>query len=401
MRNSMNCDEETGNFEFSPKSCQSHRFLSSVAQTYRAIGSVLGARMHNFADALVKAVSRYSSQDVNLTDHTLLMLTHRNSFLLTRGRRRDGDDSCIFSSDQPAVVAHPLTESHNMNISKEYPSSAIGYIRVSTEKQAKGDKDFEKQAQGIRKACARRGIKLLGIYEDTASGVDPLGHIRRGDLKAAAEKAQFERAVLVIPEATRLFRNVEAARSFLDALDVPIFSVREGRFLGKRALLSAIARGEEVARNISIGTSNALAHKKAKGVVFNDQAGRVSAAKASAKARSQKSRALVLDIVRVLRTVPSARSLNHEKFADLLNAEGILTGKNRLWTRDGVRRPRKAAEEIIAEWEEIAKEDADDSPLENMTHGFSRTDQPAQPTAPFNPDDPEGELLRNPIYGMF
>ena len=63
-----------------------------------------------------------------------------------------------------------------MKIRKDYPSCAVGYVRLSTEKQAKGDKDFERQAQGIRKVCARRGMKLLGIYADTASGVARIMH---------------------------------------------------------------------------------------------------------------------------------------------------------------------------------------------------------------------------------
>ena len=174
-----------------------------------------------------------------------------------------------------------------MSISKDYPSSAVGYIRVSTEKQARGDRNLEKQAESIRKACARRGMTLHGIYEDTASGADPLGLLRRGDLKAAADRARDEHAVLVIPEPTRIFRNVEAARAFLDTYDIPIFSVREGSFLKRRALLNAVARGEAAAQNIRKGTSEALAKRKTDGVSFSDHPGRIKAAEASAKARTE------------------------------------------------------------------------------------------------------------------
>lgn len=291
-----------------------------------------------------------------------------------------------------------------MSISKEYPSSAVGYIRVSTEKQAHGDRNLEKQAESIRKACAQHRMTLHGIYEDTASGADRLGLVRRGDLKAAADLARDKRAVLVIPEPTRLFRNVEAASAFLDTYDVPIFSAREGRFVGRRALLNAVARGEVAARNIRKGTSGALGNMQADGFSFSDHPGRIKAANASAKARTEKANRLVLDIVRVIQTVPYARGLSHEAFADLLNQQGILTGRKLPWTRDGVRRPRAAAEAILAEREEIANDDSVGIPLDDMGREIPvgiAADQHAQPTTPVDPDDPEGELRKNPFFGMF
>lgn len=288
-----------------------------------------------------------------------------------------------------------------MNISKDHPSSAIGYIRVSTEKQAAGDRDLERQAEGIRKACARRGMTLLGIYEDTSSGADRLGLVRRGDLKAAAERARAEHAVLVIPEPTRLFRNVEAAREFLDTYDIPIFSVREGRFLKKRALLNAVARGEEAVQNIRKGTAEALARKKAEGVVFSDHPGRVKAAEASARVHTRRSRDIVLEVARVLRADPSAHGPTSQELADRLNAEGILTGKKRRWTKDGVRRPRKAAESILAEWDDIAKGDITGIVLDSTDHEIASEKQPAPDTLPVDPDDPDGELRRLPNFGMF
>ena len=291
-----------------------------------------------------------------------------------------------------------------MRISKDYPTSAVGYIRVSTEKQAVDDTNLEKQAESIRKACARRGMTLLGIYEEVASGADPQGLVRRGELKAAADRARDEHAVLVIPEPTRLFRNVEAARAFLDTYDIPIFWVREGRFPKRSALLNAVARGEAAAQNIRKGTSDALAKQKADGISFSDHPGRIKAAEASAKARTEQKNRLVLDIVRVMGTVPFRHNLSHQQLADLLNLNGILTGRKLPWTRDGVRRPRAAAEAILAEREEIANDDSVGIPLDHMGQEILETvtaDQPAQPTVPVDPDDPDGELRNNPMFGMF
>jgi hypothetical protein len=210
--------------------------------------------------------------------------------------------------------------------------------------------------------------------------------------------------VLVIPEPTRLFRNVDAARKFLDTYDIPIFSMREGRLLGRRALLNAIAKGEAAVQNIRKGTSDALAQRKAEGVVFSDQSGRIKAAQASTKARKENASRIVLDIVRVMLTVPDARSLSHEAFAELLNQQGILTGQKKLWTKDGVRRPRKSADAILAEREEIADDDSIGIPLDHTGQQMVVADQPAMSTVPVDPenlDDPEAEMRKLPAWGMF
>lgn len=288
-----------------------------------------------------------------------------------------------------------------MNISKDYPTRAVGYTRVSTEKQAANARDRDSQTESIIKACARRGMTLLGIYHDVLSGADPQGALRREDLQAAVKRARAERAILVINEPTRLFRNVAAAEEFLKTLDVPVFSVRDGRFMKKRALLNAIARGEAVVQNIRTGTSEALARKKSEGVVFSDQPGRVKAAQVSAKARTERANRLVLDIVRVLKTHPSARGLSHQALADLLNEQNILTGRKKRWTRDGVRRPRQAAQAVLTEWEEIENDDTVGIPLDNMGREITSPVQPADLIAPVDSDDPDGELPKNPLFGMF
>lgn len=294
----------------------------------------------------------------------------------------------------------------NMNISKDNPVNAVGYIRVSTEKQAAGDVDLKKQEECVRNACARRGMTLLGIFDDIGSGADSLGITRREGLEVAADYALKERAVLVIPEPTRLFRNVEAAENFLDTYDIPIFSVRHGRFLKRRALLNEIARGEAAVQNIRQGTSEALARKKTEGVAFSSDPVRKKAAQASAVKRGEKASKIVLDIVRILEADPSARKFSHEALADLLNNHGIRTGQRRLWNKDTVRRARKAAEAIILEREEIANDDTIGIPLDDQ--GREIIDAAVQATAtvpaeePMSEEDAElAELRKLPTFGMF
>lgn len=294
----------------------------------------------------------------------------------------------------------PSRPSTKKTTNKESPYTAVGYIRLSTEGQLQGDAGFEKQAERIRKLCARRGITLHAIYEDVWSGADSLGAVRRDGLVDAVKHARHTGSVLVVSEPTRLFRNVSAAQEFLDTLDVPVLSVREGRILSKKALLRAIERGEESIQNIRQGTERALAQKKAEGVDFSNGAVRSEAARASAKSRAQKADKIAHQIAIILRSDPAYRTLTHEALADLLNRRRILSGWDRPWTRHSVRDARKKAEVLIAEWEESDSWD-DDLPAANVD------DQPdgaaaSKPQPEPDPvDDEEAELQKLPHYGQF
>lgn len=279
--------------------------------------------------------------------------------------------------------------------------NAVGYIRLSTERQAEDDANFEKQAQKIRDACKRRGMNLVTIHEDTWSGVDPHGVYRRGGLQDAVKRARHEEAVLITPEPTRLFRNVEVARKFLLKNDVPVFSVRDDRILTNDELLSAIARGEQAAKNIRGGTSKALASKGARKGTFSDDAVCKKAVTASVKSRQQKADRIAFDIATVLMSDPAYRDLSNKALAELLNRRSILSGWNRPWTETSVRGPRKKAEALIAEQDDTDVINELVVVATNPALNAEVNHQPNKVTVPVDPDDPEGQLRKNPIYGMF
>lgn len=297
----------------------------------------------------------------------------------------------------------PSTQLPITTKSKDSRVNAVGYIRLSTEKQAEGDIGFEKQADRIRKCCAKRGYQLQVIHEDTWSGVDPLGAVRRDGLAAAVKQARETGAILVIPEPTRLFRNVDAAKQFLKTLDVPVFSVRHGRFMKAPALLREIARGADAAQHISSGTSDALAQKKSEGVVFSTDAVRSKAARASVKSRALKSARITYDVARILLSDPAYRALSHKALADLLNRRGILSGWNIPWTQNSVRSIRKKAEALIRERAEIDANEDDDlvSDNEAASVGPATAVQRQVEALPEEPVDEESDMKKMPHFGMF
>ena len=224
---------------------------------------------------------------------------------------------------------------------------AVGYIRVSTDLQARDPQQLETQAQKIRDACVERGFDLLQVYEDVCSAASAENVSQRLGLSDACLAARSADAILVVTEPTRLFRNVAVAREFFKNSDVKVFSVRDSRVLGFKALISAVRRGEESALAIREGTKDALA----KGVRRYDAdltKVRTRAAQASVRARKLKAYDVVEQIAALISEDPVFETLTHKAMADLLNRRGIVSGAGKAWTRDGVRRPHISAKEAVA-----------------------------------------------------
>lgn len=274
------------------------------------------------------------------------------------------------------------------------PTKAVGYIRVSTRRQNEEDIALKRQAEKLRGFCEAYPMQLLGTYEDEASAADTFSVDHRPGLRDAADRAAREGACLMVPEPTRLFRNVEVAKNWLDTISVPIFSVRERRVLSRQELLEAISAGQEVAQASRDGTVKALAAKKSEGAVLGSKADRSAANAASRKARVQRSDSVVSAIAHVLLEDAAYQDLSHRALAGLLNRRRIATGWDRAWTPASVRRQRKLAEARIREWADIEQDDGVHEPFPEVVAAEEPLPKPAS-----EDDDQKMKSLSN--FGMF
>ncbi len=293
-------------------------------------------------------------------------------------------------------------------------TTAVGYIRVSTEKQNEGDHALERQAEKIRQWCAAHRLRLIGIYDDTSSATQDLSAERRPGLRDAMASASRENACLIVPETTRLFRNVSAASKWLDSHSVPVVSVDHDAVLDKQQILTTVESGEVFAQATRDGTAKALAEKRTAGVKLGSKADRSAAVVASAKSRALRSDRIVDDIASVLTEKLAFRNLNNQGLADLLNDRGILTGANNPWTRDTIKRHRVRAEKRIQEWEaDVEDDDASVVELSKQPIAPGLASSPfasTTPTPSLAPDtapvvepedDEDAEMKGNPLFGMF
>ena len=151
-----------------------------------------------------------------------------------------------------------------------------GYIRVSTDKQT-----VENQRYEINQFCEKSGIVVDKWFEETISGSKKLEERQLGKLLKKMKKED----VLVCSELSRLGRNLLMIMGILNECmnrDVEVWTIKDNYRLGSdissKVLAFAFGLSAEIERNlISQRTKEALARKKAEGVILGRPKGSRSA----------------------------------------------------------------------------------------------------------------------------
>lgn len=151
-----------------------------------------------------------------------------------------------------------------------------GYIRVSTDKQT-----VENQRYEINQFCGKSGIVVDKWFEETISGSKKLEERQLGKLLKKMKKED----VLVCSELSRLGRNLLMIMGILNECmnrDIEVCTIKDNYRLGSdissKVLAFAFGLSAEIERNlISQRTKEALARKKAEGVILGRPKGSKSA----------------------------------------------------------------------------------------------------------------------------
>ena len=148
-----------------------------------------------------------------------------------------------------------------------------GYIRVSSDKQTVENQRFE-----INNFCEREQLKIDGWIEETISGTKSynkrelgklLNRVQKDDLIICAELSRLGRNLFMIMKILNLCMNKECR----------VWTIKDNYRLGddiqSKVLAFAFGLSAEIERNlISQRTKEALARKKAEGVVLGRPKGK-------------------------------------------------------------------------------------------------------------------------------
>jgi len=152
--------------------------------------------------------------------------------------------------------------------------NAIGYVRVSTDEQARNGVSLDAQAASIQEWAEKAHIRLIRLFED--AGISGTGIRQRPALQEALRLSCEQKAVLVVYSLSRLSRSTKDTLQIAEKLDkagADLVSLSEqidttsasGKMIFRlMAVLTEFERDQ-----ISERTSAALQHKKAKGLVYS------------------------------------------------------------------------------------------------------------------------------------
>lgn len=150
-----------------------------------------------------------------------------------------------------------------------------GYIRVSTDKQT-----VENQRYEINQFCDRQEMVIEKWIEETISGAKNVEDRKLGKLLKRMKKGD----ILICSELSRLGRNLLIIMGILSECmnkDIQVQTIKDNYRLGSdinsKVLAFAFGLSAEIERNlISQRTKEALARKKAEGVVLGRPKGKKS-----------------------------------------------------------------------------------------------------------------------------
>ena len=150
-----------------------------------------------------------------------------------------------------------------------------GYIRVSTDKQTVDNQRYE-----INQFCDRQEMVIEKWIEETISGAKNVEDRKLGKLLKRMKKGD----ILIWSELSRLGRNLLMIMGILNECmnkDIQVWTIKDNYRLGSdinsKVLAFAFGLSAEIERNlISQRTKEALARKRAEGVVLGRPKGKKS-----------------------------------------------------------------------------------------------------------------------------
>jgi len=158
-----------------------------------------------------------------------------------------------------------------------------GYIRVSTDRQTDrqtNKQTVENQRFEIKRFCKKNGMIIDHWIEKTISGTKNVDKRKLGNLLLKMKKDD----ILISSELSRLGRNFLMIMSILNECmnrDIQVWTIKDNYRLGNdinsKVVAFAFGLSAEIERNlISQRTKEALARKKAEGMILGPPKGRKS-----------------------------------------------------------------------------------------------------------------------------
>lgn len=216
----------------------------------------------------------------------------------------------------------------------------VGYIRVSTKRQAELGLSLEAQSDMLRAyANSVRGGELIRIFEDPVTG----HRVSRDGLLDAIKEATSSGASLLVPSVDRLSRNVEVLK-LLDVSGLTVVCANKGR-ISKLALKALVVRAQRELDEIAARSAKSAADRKTRsGGVPHKTTLNASLQRRGTLANLARADQRMMSVADYIAANPSVEALSWNERVRTLNAAGLLNLKSATrnefvpWTYGALRR---------------------------------------------------------------
>jgi len=219
---------------------------------------------------------------------------------------------------------------------------AIGYVRVSTDRQAEQGVSLEAQAEKIKAMALVQGADLVDTIVEAGESAKSLNRPGMAKLLALVDKGKVE--AVIVAKLDRLTRSVKDLCEVLERFErrgVALISVAESLDTGSAAgrlvlnIMAAVSQWEREA--IGERTRDALRHKRANGErVGNIRFGYRLCADGTHVEPDPNEQAVLAEIRRLRQAGHSLRGI-----AAALNRRGLRTRRGSPWRLEHVARIQK------------------------------------------------------------
>jgi DNA invertase Pin-like site-specific DNA recombinase len=215
----------------------------------------------------------------------------------------------------------------------------IGYVRVSTERQAERGSSLEAQAEKIRAMALVQGVELADIIVESGESAKSLQRTGMTRLLALVEAGQVK--AVIVAKLDRLTRSVKDLCELLERFErkgVALVSVAESLDTGSaagRLVLNIMAAASQWEREaVGERTRDVLRHKRSQGLRVGNLAFGFRLAPDGVHTQDDLAEQAVIAEIRELRR----RGATLRGIAKQLNERGRRTRRGTLWRLESVAR---------------------------------------------------------------
>lgn len=212
----------------------------------------------------------------------------------------------------------------------------IAYFRVSTSSQGRSGLGIEAQRAAVDRFAEAQGAEIFAEYVEVETGKGSDALDRRPQLAAALAHARRAKCSVVVAKLDRLSRDVHFI-SGLMAHRVPFVVAELGPDADPFMLHIYAALAEKERALISDRTKQALAQRRAQGVLLGNRANLADAGKVGAAANQNAARAFASNVIPIVRQIEASGVSGYHGIASALNARGVKSSRGGEWHATTVR----------------------------------------------------------------